>query len=90
MTIAAVFLLSTFLSASIHNYPGGAALERLIDHNLPSQLYGMQERVGDAVASGKFSSLKNIIKPVFVHIDVLAATSGVTRHVDYSSQCYVC
>ncbi len=53
--------------ASYHNYPGGSALDRLIEQHV-----GLQISLID-------SNLSLITRPIFIHIDVLAATSGVTR-----------
>lgn len=70
-TVVGMFLLSQlFLMASIHNYPGGHALDRLLTQHIPlyiSELYDV-----DSLQAKE-------IRPLFVHIDVPAAMSGVTR-----------
>ncbi len=59
-------LANTLLGASYYNYPGGMALDRLITQHVQLRLAGE-------------SDLHNIDRPLFVHIDTLAATSGVSR-----------
>ena len=62
-----MFLSNVFLSASIHNYPGAEALDRLLTQHINLRLLADEDE------------LQHMNKPLFVHIDTLAATTGVTR-----------
>jgi hypothetical protein len=62
-----IVLSNIFLMASLHNYPGGVAIDRLIRQHIGLQL---------AISENEDHL---ITRPIFVHIDTLAATSGVTR-----------
>lgn len=53
--------------ASKNNYPGALAVDRLVQQHI-----GMQVSMLDA-------NFHLIPRPIFVHLDVLTATSGVTR-----------
>lgn len=61
-----LLLSNIFLMAAVHNYPGGEALEHFLHYHVRPEL--------------QFSE-KGISEPIFVHIDTLAATTGVTRSV---------
>ena len=66
--IGGLFVLTNlFLMAANQNYPGGAAIDRLIEQHI-----GLEIAMLD-------SNMNLIERPIFIHIDVLAATSGVTR-----------
>jgi len=62
------FLANTFLLASLHNYPGAVALDHLLKQHVSMQLALQDEELEQVLT-----------QPIFVHIDTLAATSGVTR-----------
>lgn len=64
--LAAVVLASLFLTSSMHNYPGGLAMERLL-----AQHVGVH--VLDEIHTWRRA------KPLFVHISVPAAMTGVSR-----------
>jgi hypothetical protein len=61
------YLTNIFTQASYHNYPGAVALDRLVNQHIGLQL--------SLVASKK----ELITRPIFVHLDVLTVTTGVTR-----------
>jgi hypothetical protein len=63
--LLAMTLSSLFLSSSMHNYPGGEALDRLLTQHVGAHL----------LEPGSSR------KPVFVHIAVPAAMTGVTRYI---------
>ena len=62
---------SGMLTASMHNYPGADALERLLEQHMHVHLMEEQHSP-DFPISEHF-------KPVFVHIDAASAMTGVTR-----------
>lgn len=77
--VGQIAALSVLLSAAHHNYPGGAALERLVEGHLVPQLASREAELRVALATRQFADVRRIMYPIFVHIDVAAATSGVTR-----------
>lgn len=64
------FIASGLLTASHRNYPGGEALERLLQQHIP--MHFVEHEEAHLPMSPQF-------KPTFVHIDVAAAMTGVTR-----------
>ncbi len=82
--VAQIAVLSVLLTASHHNYPGGVALERLVDAHLRQQLAVREVDLRTAVENGRYADVRKILRPIFVHIDVAAATTGVTRYLAVS------
>jgi hypothetical protein len=62
-----IILANLFTLAAIHNYPGALAIDRLVQQHI-----GLQISLLDA-------NIHLIPRPIFVHMDVLTATSGVSR-----------
>jgi len=65
-----LLLASGLLTASHRNYPGGEALDRLLQQHLPMHFLEHTE---------EHMPLSKTFKPTFVHIDAATAMSGVTR-----------
>lgn len=63
-------IASGLLTASHRNYPGGEALERLLQQHIP--MHFVEHEEAHLPMSPHF-------KPTFVHIDAAAAMTGVTR-----------
>ena len=71
LSLAGMLLLASgLLTASHLNYPGGDALDRLLQQHIPMQFVEHDE---------SHLPLSPHFKPTFVHIDAAAAMSGVTR-----------
>ncbi len=64
-------LASGLLTASHRNYPGGEALERLLQQHIP--MHFVEHEEAHLPMSPQF-------RPTFVHIDAAAAMTGVTRY----------
>mmetsp|Transcript_51944 Transcript_51944/g.90661 ORF Transcript_51944/g.90661 Transcript_51944/m.90661 type:complete len:197 (-) Transcript_51944:27-617(-) len=64
------FIASGLLTASHRNYPGGEALERLLQQHIP--MHFVEHEEAHLPMSPQF-------RPTFVHIDAAAAMTGVTR-----------
>lgn len=79
-----MFLLANcFLSASIHNYPGAHAIDRLITQHLPLELHHeIHNMAAYQLPDGTAT------RPIFVHIDAGAAMKGVTRFLQQRFMVY--
>ena len=68
--VSMAFIASGLLTASHRNYPGGEALERLLQQHIP--MHFVEHEEAHLPMSPQF-------RPTFVHIDAAAAMTGVTR-----------
>jgi hypothetical protein len=68
--IVMALIANTLLGASFYNYPGGMAVDRLLTQHVQLRFAGEE-------------NLHNIDRPLFVHIDTLSATSGVSRYCGF-------
>lgn len=73
------FIASGLLTASHRNYPGGEALERLLQQHIP--MHFVEHEEAHLPMSPQF-------KPTFVHIDAAAAMTGVTRYTILVAFCF--
>lgn len=69
----------TFLLAAQHNYPGGEALEHFLHHFVRSEAAHHMHFDPHRPAAHADDHALPRLEPTFVHIDNLAATTGVTR-----------
>jgi alpha-1,6-mannosyltransferase len=67
------------LLAAQHNYPGGEALEHLLHHFVRSEAAHHMHRDARRPAAHAADQARPRLEPTFVHVDNLAATTGVTR-----------
>jgi alpha-1,6-mannosyltransferase len=83
VALASVGLIFFFSAAAYHNYPGGAAFQRLhasIDSHLTAALPPPPPSAPPSACRGR-----GLLRPVRVHLDVLACVSGITRFAEMRS-----
>lgn len=83
VVVSSICLIAFFTTASAHNYPGGVALEHLHTF-ISTDINRLAQLPQSSICKGRD------IRPVNVHLDVLACVSGITKFAELRNLRHYC